>query len=75
MVHDLIDGIAGLSGPILCLVTFGLSFGEAAILVDLFVPGEVGLVLVGAAGARADVSLPTLIVLAAVGASAGDSCS
>lgn len=75
MVHDLIDGIASLSGPILYLVTFGLSFGEAAILMDLVVPGEVGLVLVGAAGARADVSLPALIVLAAAGASAGDTCS
>ena len=75
VLHDLIDGIAGLSGAVLYLVALALSFGEAAILMDLFVPGEVGLVLVGAAGEQADTSLPALILLAAFGATAGDSVS
>jgi membrane-associated protein len=42
---------------------------------DLVVPGEAGMVVAGAAAARAEVPLVTMIAAAAVGAIAGDSVS
>jgi membrane protein DedA with SNARE-associated domain len=72
-VRDLLDDVGGLGSPWLQLLAFGLAFGETAFLLDLVVPGEVGMVLVGAAGARGDAPLPTLIAAAAVGATIGDS--
>jgi membrane-associated protein len=42
---------------------------------DLVVPGEAGMVVAGAAAARADAPLATMILAAALGAIAGDSVS
>lgn len=49
-----------------------LAFAETAIGLDLVVPGEAGMVVVGAVGRRAELSLPGLIACASVGATAGD---
>lgn len=72
MVRNLIDAVAGLHGALLLLAVAGLAFGESAVLLDLVVPGEVGMVLAGAAGAEAGMALPLLITAATLGALAGD---
>ncbi len=72
-LEHLLDDIAGIGGGWLLLLAFALALGETAFLTDLVVPGEAGLVLVGAAAARAGVPLPAVIVFAAVGATVGDS--
>ena len=54
---------------------FLLAFSETALFMDLIIPGETGMVVAGAAAARADVPLATMITAAAVGAIAGDSVS
>lgn len=50
-----------------------LVLAESAILLDLLVPGEVGLVVAGAAAAQNGTSLVAIVGAAAVGAVAGDS--
>jgi membrane protein DedA with SNARE-associated domain len=75
MAGSLLDSLGRLSLAVLYLAAFGLAFGEAAFLLDLLVPGEVGLVVVGAAGRQRDAALPLLIGLGATGALAGDSMS
>jgi membrane protein DedA with SNARE-associated domain len=71
----LIDGVADL-GPVgLHLAVAGLAFGETAMFLDLVVPGEVGLVVGGAAAARSGVGLPGLVAAGALGATLGDSVS
>ncbi len=75
MANRIIDWVAMLDSWVLCLVVFGLAFGESAAGVDFVVPGEVGMVVAGAAGPRADVPLWLLIVMGALGAIAGDQLS
>lgn len=75
MAADLLDALGRLTATVLYLASFGLAFGEAAFLLDLLVPGEVGLVVTGAAGAEREAALPVLCVLAATGAVLGDSVS
>lgn len=75
MLRSLIEAVAGLHGAVLLLAVAGLAFGESAILFDLLVPGEVGMVLAGAAGAEAGMPLAGLIGVAALGALAGDTVS
>jgi membrane protein DedA with SNARE-associated domain len=74
VVDDLIEW-ASAAGNALYLVIFGLVFGESAFLLDVVVPGEVGLVLGASALRRAEGSLILLIVLAAIAATLGDSLS
>jgi membrane-associated protein len=73
LVEDLLDDVARIGGVWLHVAAFLLAFGETAFLTDLLVPGEVGMVVVGAAGARGNEPLPTLIAAAALGATVGDS--
>ena len=75
MIGDIIEWVAGLTGPVLYLAVAGLAFGETAIFVDLLVPGEVGMVIAGAAGAEAGLRLPLLVLAGAIGATVGDSVS
>jgi membrane-associated protein len=75
IAERLLDAVAGIGLPGLYFVTGFLAFGECALLLDVVVPGETGMVVAGAAGARADASLPLLITAAAVGATLGDSAS
>jgi len=60
---------------VLHAAAFLLAFSECALFMDLVVPGEAGMVVAGAAAARAEVPLVTMIAAAAVGAIAGDSVS
>lgn len=75
LVDDLLDGIGRLGPGVLHLAVALLAFGETALFLDLVVPGEVGMVLVGAAAHRAGAELPTLIAAGATGAVVGDTCS
>ena len=75
MAGDLLELIADLHGAVLYLVAAGLAFGEAAAFMDFLVPGEVGLVIVAAAGERRGIDLVPLILVAAFAATAGDSFS
>jgi membrane-associated protein len=68
----IIEVIANLAGWRLYAVSFLLAFAESALFADLIVPGEVGLVVVGAAGRKADSAPVALVAVAAVGALAGD---
>lgn len=75
MIEGLLDKIGDLAPHWFLLLAFFLPFGETVALLDAVVPGEVGLVLLGAAAGQADVPLPAVIAVAAVGAFLGDSTS
>jgi membrane protein DedA with SNARE-associated domain len=75
MANRIIDWIAGLEGWLLCLAVFALALGESAIGLDFVVPGEVGMVVGGAAGERAGIPLVVLIALATLGSVVGDQVS
>jgi membrane protein DedA with SNARE-associated domain len=70
-----IEWIAGLGEVALVAIAFLLAFAESAIFADLFIPGEVGIVLVGAALAENDSSMVASVAAAATGAFAGDCVS
>ena len=71
----ILDATSQLEAPWLHLAAGGLAFGETAIFLDLLVPGEVGMVVVGASAAAGDVALLPVIAVAALGATLGDSVS
>ena len=75
MANRIIDWVAQLQGWLLCVVLFALAFGESAAAVDVVVPGEVGMVVAGAAGERAGVPLWVLLLAGITGAIAGDQLS
>ena len=75
MIESLLDRLAELDAGWLYLLAFVLPFGETVALLDAIVPGEVGLVLLGAAAARAEISLVWIIVIGSLGAFTGDSVS
>jgi membrane-associated protein len=72
IVEDLIERVAALGDWRIYLIGMALAFSETMFLLDLVVPGEIGMVLVGAATEEADLSLPTAIGFAAAGATLGD---
>ena len=59
-------------GLTLGLIVFAVVLAESLVITDFLVPGEVGLVVAGAAAARNDTPLGILIAAAACGAVAGD---
>jgi membrane-associated protein len=71
----IIDAVAGLGGWLLGLAVLGVAFGESAVLLDLVVPGEVGMVVGGAAADRSGVNPWFLVLAGATGAVLGDSLS
>jgi len=75
MGSRILDAVARLGGLGLCLAVLGVSFGESAVLMDFVVPGEVGMVVAGAAAGRNDVSPWLLIAIGTVGSVLGDSFS
>jgi membrane-associated protein len=75
MITDLLDDLGGMGTAGLCLVVALLAFSETAILIDLLVPGEVGLVLAGAAAADGGHPVALVAMAAATGALAGDTLS
>jgi membrane-associated protein len=72
-MRGLIESAARLGTLALTAIALGLGFGESAIALDLIVPGEAGMVFIGAAAHDADAPLALLITAGAVGAVAGDS--
>lgn len=64
--------LLGHGGPELLAVTFVLVFAESAVLLDLVVPGEVGLVLVASAAREAGVPLWLVVAVASLGGVLGD---
>lgn len=75
LADGLLDTLGSLGPGLLHLAVAGLAFGETALFLDLLVPGEVGMVLAGAAAHRGDIGLPGLVAAGAAGAVLGDSCS
>ena len=75
MLDGFLADVGGLGLLWLCLLAFGLAFGETAMFMDLLVPGEVGMVIVGAAAADAGEPVPLLVASAAAGAICGDTTS
>ena len=75
MIDGFLADVGGIGLLWLCLLAFGLAFGEAALFMDLLVPGEVGMVVLGAAAADAGHPVPLLVAFAAAGALAGDTVS
>jgi undecaprenyl-diphosphatase len=74
MIDDLLDRVAELELEWLAAFAFFLPFGETVALLDVIVPGEVGLVLIGAA-ARTPPRLAVVFVMGSLGAFCGDSVS
>jgi membrane-associated protein len=72
IVEGLIEQVAELGGVRVYLLAAGLAFSETMLLLDLIVPGEIGMVLVGAATHEAELSLPVAAASAAAGATIGD---
>jgi membrane-associated protein len=72
-MRGFIESISRTGAWALVVLAFGLGFSEGAMGLDLVVPGEVGMVIVGAAAEEAEVTLLAVIPPAAGGAVAGDS--
>jgi membrane protein DedA with SNARE-associated domain len=72
IANGLIDFVSGASGVLLALLVFALVFGESLVVTDIVVPGEVGLVVAGAAASSNGTPIGYVIVAAALGAVAGD---
>jgi membrane-associated protein len=72
IANGLIDVVSRAEGLTLALVVFALVLGESLIVTDLVVPGEVGLVVAGAAAAANGTPIGLVIGAAALGAVAGD---
>ncbi len=72
-MQGIVETVARMGAFWLVLLAFGLGVSEGAIGLDLVVPGEVGMVLAGAAAAEADVAIAVLVPPAAIGAVVGDS--
>jgi membrane-associated protein len=75
VAEQLLEEVAALDAPWLLLLAFLLPFGETVALLDVIVPGELGLIVVGAAARVAGVPLVAVIGVASVGAFLGDSTS
>jgi membrane-associated protein len=76
VLDSLLGRLGELAPVLLHLLVAGLAFAETALFLDLLVPGEVGLVLAGAAARHGGTAtLPGLIAAGSVGAVLGDSCS
>ena len=75
MFESILERVAELDTHWLLLLAFFLPFGETVALLDAVVPGELGLVVVGAAARLAGVPLVVVIVFASFGAFVGDSTS
>ena len=73
ILDGLIDFVSGAEGIALAALVFALVLGESLIVTDLVVPGEVGLVVAGAAAQANGTPIGMVIGAALLGAVAGDS--
>ena len=69
----ILDLVGSVGSPALIGLCVLLAFGESAIGLDLIVPGEVGMVVSGAAAERNGTALVFIVVAGSLGAVAGDS--
>lgn len=74
MVNDLLDRLEELELVWMALLAFFLPFGETVAFLDFLVPGEVGMVLVGAAAGTPE-RIAVVYVAGVLGAFCGDSVS
>src|SRR3954451_16143786 len=70
-----LDGLGGLDPKVIYLVIGGLALLESAALVGLFVPGESAVLLGGVLAHEGRVNVLVMIIVVAIGATAGDSIS
>jgi membrane-associated protein len=70
-VSSLANHVIQLSGWVAYLVIAALVFGETAVFVGFFLPGEIAAILGGVLASRGHLSLPLLIVIVVVAAIAG----
>jgi len=75
MIEGLLDGIADLDAVWLLALAFFLPYGECVAVLDMIVPGELGLIIIGAAASTSDVPLLAVIIAGTFGAFLGDSTS
>jgi membrane-associated protein len=75
VIESLLDHVAELDPVWILLLAFLLPYGETVALLDAVVPGEVGMVLLGAAAAQNEVPVIAVVAVATVGAFLGDSTS
>ena len=75
MINDLLDRLEELELVWLALLALFLPFGETVAFLDFVVPGEVGMVLVGASAAGQPERIATVYIAGALGAFCGDSVS
>ena len=73
MLTHLFTAVLSLSGWPAYLVVGGLALGESAAFVGLVLPGETALMYGGVLAGRGNLSLPLLLVVAAMAAVVGDS--
>lgn len=72
IVNEVIDMVGRADGIQLAGIVAVMVLAESLIVTDLLVPGELGLVVAGAAAATNGTSIAVIIVAAALGAVAGD---
>lgn len=72
-MEPIVDALLALGGVAAYVVVGLLAFGEAAAFVGLVLPGEIAVLMGGVLASQGRVSLPVVLVVAAVGAIAGDS--
>lgn len=72
IADQLIDVVASAEGVALIVLVLALVFAESAVLLDFIVPGEVGLLVAGAAAERNGTPLVWVVIAATIGAVAGD---
>ena len=70
-MSSLASHVTELSGWVAYLVIAALVFGETAVFIGFFLPGEIAAILGGVLASRGHLSLPLLIVIVVVAAIAG----
>jgi membrane protein DedA with SNARE-associated domain len=72
MADAVIRFVSGADGLLLGFIVFAVVLGESLVITDFVVPGEVGLVIAGAAAAENGTPLGLVVGAASCGAIAGD---
>jgi membrane-associated protein len=72
-VHHITAALLSLHGPVIYAIVAALVFAEAALFFGFVFPGETAIVVGGVLAAQNRISLPLLIIIVVIAASAGDS--
>ncbi len=73
MVQHVISSVLGMHGIVAYLAVGGLAFGEAALFLGFFIPGETAVIVGGVLASMHRVSLAGMLAVAMVAAVSGDS--